>query len=410
MKRVILICLIISLIILGCAELGEPKKLDKVDPYDEYLRAKKAEKDAFYKAQTERIENFQRKKEEALTKLSSIVELQNPNPEKCQELPTEESYTAPGNSPTRIIPGIYTCYYILAIKLNDSSLCSNLRLINRNNSVRGLMPWSVKSVNEKYNYSHYLTNANIFLPGSDLYCLARVKGFSKESFCNPIDSDFLKSSCYYNTAKVLNDIEICKKHSLDGCLIDFASQSNSIATCNEMESLFNKNRCFSKLAVQLHKVEICDRIDNPIQGEGCIFNVAVKQNSIPLCKKINDSEEIERCFWHIARNTSNIELCLDIIKQPRMRDFCISDVAEALNSVSYCKEINGLSSKELCISQVAEQLVDVELCKEITSSNIHDNCISDIAAQKKDSQLCTQFIVRTDKIDYCIEQVAKNSE
>ncbi len=163
------------------------------------------------------------------------------------------------------------------------------------------------------------------------YCLAY---FSFDaSYCENINEENFKSSCYFEVAIRSNNSELCEN------------------IIEERSSGEEKDRCYMDIGGKMGDLSICDMIsDETTFRESCYIDVAVKNKDRTICASLSE----------------------------RKHDACYADLVRVLPDITLCEEIVSKTTSNFnnCYRWIAGQTGDASVCEFVTSfGNDKENCL-----------------------------------
>ncbi len=362
---------------------------------------------------------------------SSAYEIAPLKPEECAD------YIK--NEPDRSI-----CYFIIALRNNDTSLCSFVG-----------------------NYSFQQSGATCSgHPRYTLYCQKTITWTIDESQCiRMVNGEsvyptcpFWQGGCEYDElsyAYALTDEELRISREFGAlcrtidCLLDIAKAQNTtketeicMVINDEMHGL--SYECFMDLFYKIapsdveSAIEICDGITQIKKKDICYTELAEtiresrSQIALEICKKAST----EHCFLQIAMRVNSTrakEIC-EIITNSTYKDLCYNNLAyksgvDLESALISCDNISNAELKERCNNFLASRLdryntvksepkIAIQLCDRIilsnSTENLKDLCYYKVSELTRTSDPKLAFDVCQKIVGYrkewCTESVFKELE
>ncbi|MFH1637677.1 MAG: hypothetical protein ABIB71_04615 [Candidatus Woesearchaeota archaeon] len=143
------------------------------------------------------------------------------------------------------------------------------------------------------------------------------------------------------------------------------------------------DRYFYNLALRLKELSECSQIVNEELSAECKL-IVLDLNSMDFALKYND-----------------INYC-DKIASDTIRPGCITEMAIAMASPSYCNRITGASSSDMCHKSYAVANKDSTICaNDIKDESIREMCYKAVAVELKDSSKC-DMITNIRLLEKCV--------
>ena len=244
------------------------------------------------------------------------------------------------------------CIMIIAVKLNDESLCDK-------------MP------------SPKVCREELFLQYTDLCEEMPVDIIAKEGYCRwPFEHAEENELCMEALAKIRAKENCIKKIALDTENIELCKKILDADCQNELAIKLNKpgecvwNSCFEELAIRNNDVELCKKITNI--GK-CVGEIAINTNNVNLCGEISEKLEREKCYILFGKKigeNEDVKLCE---KLPTIAyQTCKKEVAIRTGNVGLCGEDKN------CIKAVAVSTNNPDICKILPSGYWRDECYKEL--------------------------------
>ncbi len=218
-------------------------------------------------------------------------------------------------------------------------------------------------------------------------------------FCRSYTQEGWKIACIRGVAKRLNDTSICNKiedeGSRESCIIYDLEAVTSREDCEKMKHY--KSNCYSALSKKINDSSLCDKVTDEYWKGECILRYATSKED---CEKI---EGVTYDFKNqcITEHVTSIEDCEKI-----KRWECYNNLAQKLKDPDICYRIQTDSLRENCISQVLALFPSLDDCEKIKSENtvLKATCYINIALIKKDVSICDKLEINK---GYCYWKLAE---
>jgi len=209
---------------------------------------------------------------------------------------------------------------------------------------------------------------------------------SKNTSC---ESDF----CKYNLAQDKNTSEYCYNMTYNSWKTECAKEFIDLKLCNSIQDNnskeYTKKECYSGIIDLIEDSNKCKEIKDQRYKEICIMTNTFNPNDcFPLT--LIDNEDLsshlsyrDTCIYNVsekinldANKNAYIDICFNI-SDNRLKDYCISNLAQDLSDCKLITPDNRLLEMPKCISTVAVNQKNIELCNKIDSNFSIDeyNCI-----------------------------------
>jgi hypothetical protein len=225
----------------------------------------------------------------------------------------------------------YSCYYSLAIKKNDPSICDNLP--------GGWIHWD---------------------------CYDCVAGVNKDlSICDDVDPAYL-NRCLLTYGRAWADISVCKSinpeaYSEDECYV-YVNVKGELSLCDNIQSDDMKDTCIAQVAILQQDTKICDQISTQEKKDSCYSIVGIQKTDISVCDKIETQPSRDHCFLNLARETQNASVCdqmegfsktTEIVHEIQIwKDRCYNEIGSAKKDKAICDKIDDDKVKGYCYRNI----------------------------------------------------------
>lgn len=257
-------------------------------------------------------------------------------------------------------------------------------------------------------------------------CRARIAQTKNDiMFCEKIQNEIIKSSCFSEMGKKTKDISICNRATSDidngfcvrkialeennsapcyyaregtfrdGCLLALAYQTLNITLCENV-SQNQKDTCYQSLAITLKNSTLCDKLTFNNFSKVYCHDQAILAKAYPSeCASVIEEYEKDHCYWSAAIVYDNLEVCR-IINNSYQRNSCIATLAVKRKDLSLCENVESLQIggnllKNGCFRGIAEELKDPSLCGKIEDFSDKNYCFYRLAEITKNPDLCSRI-------------------
>lgn len=210
-------------------------------------------------------------------------------------------------------------------------------------------------------------------------CIEAVAETTKdETFCDLIDSQMGRKSCYADVSLVKDDLLLCIKSNMTNycfCMIAAATKNESTCTI--------ENKCCSSISVTTLNISMCS-------NGHCYIDLAISTKNESICEMIGNETAISRsdkylCYSGVAVATNNISICN---QNSYNVEQCMSDVFIETENLTGCEMILNDDTREECYLGIAKSKKDEAMCEML--ENKRDICYMIVAVKKADKELCNQ--------------------
>jgi hypothetical protein len=185
------------------------------------------------------------------------------------------------------------------------------------------------------------------------------------SLCMQIQYKYTRESCLAKLAKRLNNPKICEmageNEVIDSCYRNLAEESRNSSFCEEIKDNRIKDSCYNVLGQYLSDPSLCLKIKDKGSKEYCLHWVATYGREPAICEMIEENSEIDKCYYDVAikvalttRNASFCEKICEKIKNLQLKDLCYYDIARDLEDFSLCLKIEAEKLKEDCLEKMSK--------------------------------------------------------
>lgn len=177
-------------------------------------------------------------------------------------------------------------------------------------------------------------------------------------------------------------LEEVQQFNQDKANLENSIKSLDINNCQGLDSR-DKAVCIKTIAINLSNSDLCSEIGkedgkNWGQDDECFLRIAINKNDITLCNKIRQAAKKDGCLREIAINLNDINICksFDQVSDGSKADafLCYSGIAKTNKDITLCDNLNEIANKEYCIIEVAVALNDSSICNKISDSFIQETC------------------------------------
>ncbi|PIT87279.1 MAG: hypothetical protein COU31_03750 [Candidatus Magasanikbacteria bacterium CG10_big_fil_rev_8_21_14_0_10_40_10] len=218
------------------------------------------------------------------------------------------------------------CYYQVAVKNNDSSLCAKSAL-NKN--------LCYEEIGIKTNDIRKCALISASNPGEKDTCIWTIIGQTKNikdcatNQIYPTSQDSCKSLVALTAGKI-GKITDCKnlpeRKYQEECYIEVAGVNKDIKICdNNISDAYNKKACYQKVAKATGDFKLCDKAEK-IASAGMV-----------LAGGGLTYTNLDWCYIEAAKTSGNISICQKL----SYKSGCINEVAKAKKDSSYCDKIGS---------------------------------------------------------------------
>lgn len=182
----------------------------------------------------------------------------------------------------------------------------------------------------------------------------------------------VKSYCYKDLAKKLNDISFCESVDVHDiklqCKEELMGEDVTIEFCKLYNQEGFKNSCIIKIAKKLNDPNICNEFDGRSK-ENCLFYYVDYIISEENCEKLKYYKQ--DCYHKLAKKLHDVNFC-DKVQHETTKRICISESAK---SAEDCDKIEEKYPRWDCIIEHAKSAED---CDKIESDYSKKKCLEGI--------------------------------
>jgi hypothetical protein len=110
----------------------------------------------------------------------------------------------------------------------------------------------------------------------------------------------------------------------------------------------------------------------------CLSDLAAAKKDPSLCDAAKHEGVKYQCYAVAAEKLGDWKICFDIPREPdeslKLRDLCISDVAEKAGDAALCEKIQTRNFKDSCYLKVYGKTGDEALCEKIADPGLKSLC------------------------------------
>ncbi len=158
--------------------------------------------------------------------------------------------------------------------------------------------------------------------------------------CNSLNSNLEKDLCFQNLAIKKENEKYCEKINDENI----------------------KESCYFSLANISGKenIKLCDKIKNEDQRLFCQVKISLDKS---YCEKVKDKNQKISCFSYLAFIFSDEKMCDDIKEDEDKKNLCL-----ALSNLNqeFCEKISKISDKNDCYYIMANLLKNEKICEKIS--------------------------------------------
>ena len=121
-----------------------------------------------------------------------------------------------------------------------------------------------------------------------------------------------------------------------------------LAACEGIVLLQNRYTCLNNLAISTSNASVCSKLPYPY-NDSCVVNVASNTRSIDTCNATRGSAFYSSCVSNISASTSDASYC-GLITNSSSSSYCAYRVAQesSFDNVSYCRLMNDAYYASQC--------------------------------------------------------------
>lgn len=196
-----------------------------------------------------------------------------------------------------------TCYYDLALSKNDSSICQKI-------DYNYLEKWCLNDSAKDFQICLRIEYGTLVWDEAELNnrkntCIGVVTG--NVEYCEKINEEDVKYSCYSNTVARKNDLSMCDK-----------IESN--------KSFNNRDLCYMLIAIEREDSSLCDELGGSFR-EQCYTQTVTQNLDFFLCEKLAETEQ-SQCYLNSIFFSPNY---FDIDQDEKGLSFCKAVEHEIMN-------------------------------------------------------------------------------
>jgi len=251
------------------------------------------------------------------------------------------------------------CIKIIAVKLNDESLCDK-------------MPSPKFCQKDLFlQYTDLCSEISVDFVAKAEYCKEMGWGITEEKkrLCvKAIEGIRAKEDCIKKVALETGNIELCKK------ILDKDCQNELAIKLNKPEECVGSS-CIEELAIRNNDAELCKKITNESGRGSCMKKIAFNTDNVDLCGKISDRYERGNCYLFFGKKfgqKGDIKLCERFFHEEVAYRACRKEVAVQTGNVELCGEDKN------CIKQFAIRTKNPEICKLLPPDFWQDKCYDEL--------------------------------
>lgn len=218
-------------------------------------------------------------------------------------------------------------------------------------------------------------------------CFSKAKNNPQKPVdCSALADENAAQSCYMWVATATGETEKCYDlpYSIQAQCVDKIVISNPSAKgCANIQKSARKNDCFYNLAKQLTNLAICKEIDgNSAMRDDCFSKIAISQGKENDCFEISKGNPtgLEKCVTKIAlasndnrkceriqRDAAYVSCYMELALKNNLPEVCLKSTRDTMKTMAY-------SSSENCFNAYAIKTKDPNICEKIPHSRFVADC------------------------------------
>lgn len=196
-------------------------------------------------------------------------------------------------------------------------------------------------------------------------------------------ANFGSCSCIDNVCREVyyenfNTVEECYElNNVDACISNLASRNEDIEICESIEDINIKIKCKEELIKEEDITkEFCNLYTDIGNKNMCLRKLAERLNDLSLCYEMEPERAKESCLVGLGFLTSPE----DCEKLKEYKTNCYYKLAENSNDTTFCDKIDTELHRDSCITKFAQSIND---CDRIESDWMKKDCISKFSPSLK---------------------------
>ncbi len=325
--------------------------------------------------------------------------------EECADMPLSAGYYY--DSPRD------ECFYELAIKREDVSLCNKILstdeydtynrggcgatiafLKGNATECEGLTTFASRDCYAEYAELTEDYTACLFISSRNARddCLYQFIGYyivpESWDICEEFDDEDYMYECYYEAAKETLDVSYCDKiqgesyyYDRPSCYGQMAASNSDLTICGKLADKEDRNGCYSYYADYIEDLSVCYRIEAGSSRDNCLYqftNWWFSPGSWDFCDDFNDTDYKDECYYEAASDTYDLSYCDKISDEAYYydRSYCYYNIAWYSDDPSICDRLTTTEEKDDCYYEYATDYpYSPEVCQYITSEYLKDECL-----------------------------------
>lgn len=315
--------------------------------------------------------------QKGIEQVEKIVKNPDSRPEDCETLPLDSTIHLLGDPSSidfpDLLPGRKTCYFMMAVKLRDASLCDTFSSIN-----------APEVESDAWLPSHWVgsnwffddhTERYIFGPNGNIHCKAKVNQFVDIDQCNSMSD---KNEIFGDDMRDLAGGSYLKSF----CIIKTVAQVKNVSICDTIREptneTYQKDVCYSAAADALKSSEFCSKIKDKYDRSDCLTKFAKIENDAKHCqtlRNIVDDRAGDDCLKALARETKDGKFC-ESVRNSFDKDSCYNNIAGLTKDFTFCHPIQDFRSKDTCLYWLAQLTHSRAPCGQMTPTEYKGRCLA----------------------------------
>lgn len=264
-------------------------------------------------------------------------------------------------------------------------------------------------------------------------CFVSIAGIFGETICDKIIGTNAKEECKlafvsekcrsitnetdrYTCDAVAKDNEsICAKApSTESCYLKFSQQKRNVCSKIEREAVrigcmatvmnnpvlcdgltgVSKDLCYQTVAVETTSCSLCAKCVTDSYKDDCYTQCSLGSKDVTMCVYPSTEQKRDSCYYNFALTNSAPEVC-DQIKFLAQRAVCVDNVAMEAVEPYYCERLSTLSGTYVvdCYNKViALQTITYEKCMRMGATYSRDQCVLNVVKITKNKDICSSIL------------------
>ncbi len=204
-------------------------------------------------------------------------------------------------------------------------------------------------------------------------------------FSTPYCPEKGRNLCIVEKAKSTNNSELCEKILFNEdmrtwCYTDIAVKTGESSVCSEITNTKSKEFCMKDLAVKLNNTEVCSSLNGSVPRSECYNRIARKKNKWRLCNEMSDEDLSYKnsCLRDLAEKVNKIKPCLEIQENSSKKDICLLKTSISAESERGCGLIEESGQRAVCYLNLAIHSGNKTLCNKTRSEGFYKECLSKV--------------------------------